>query len=118
MAGHDGGPGTQCRAGEHPVNEAIWPLGENHMEERRKTYLGIDIGGTEVKMGIMTAEGEILEDRSASVSFDGYRTPIIKTVRGRLLPFCANSQQHIRIFRGYALSVCRPQGRLIRKTAS
>lgn len=87
MAGHDGGPGTQCRAGEHPVNEAIWPLGENHMEERRKTYLGIDIGGTEVKMGIMTAEGEILEDRSASVSFDGYRTPIIKTVRGEAAAF-------------------------------
>ena len=51
------------------------------MEERRKTYLGIDIGGTEVKMGMMTAEGEILANRSASVNFDEYRTPIIKTVR-------------------------------------
>lgn len=66
-----------------------------HMEETRKIYLGIDIGGTEVKMGIMTAEGQILEEKGASVSFDEYRTPIITTVRKTAAAFVREfSAQH------------------------
>ena len=37
--------------------------------------LGIDLGGTEIKLGWLSREGRILERASASVSFDGYRTP-------------------------------------------
>src|SRR5699024_12127252 len=44
------------------------------------TYLGIDIGGTAVKLGLVTETGEVLQRREASVSFDGYRTPILDTV--------------------------------------
>lgn len=44
-------------------------------------YLGVDIGGTAVKLGIVTAEGEILSTYSKSVSFDGYETPIIESVK-------------------------------------
>ena len=41
-----------------------------------KQYLGIDIGGTAVKLGIVDeAKGE------ESVSFDGYQTPVLTTVR-------------------------------------
>lgn len=48
------------------------------MDETR--YLGIDIGGTAVKLGLVSAEGRVLARAEASVSFDGYRTPILDTV--------------------------------------
>lgn len=43
-------------------------------------FLGIDIGGTAAKIGIVTDRGEITEMDSFSVSFDHYKTPIIETV--------------------------------------
>lgn len=45
-----------------------------------KTFLGIDIGGTAAKIGLVSSGGEILEMDSFSVSFDHYKTPIIDTV--------------------------------------
>jgi len=42
--------------------------------------LGLDIGGTTVKMGLLNEAGEILARREFSVSFDGYQTPILDTV--------------------------------------
>lgn len=45
-----------------------------------KQYLGIDIGGTAVKMGVVSENGEIIAFHSHSVNFDNYRTPIIETV--------------------------------------
>ena len=42
--------------------------------------LAIDIGGTSAKMGLLRESGEILSRREVSVSFDGYRTPILDTV--------------------------------------
>ena len=56
-----------------------------------KTYLGIDIGGTAVKLGLVTEAGEVLLRSETSVSFDGYRTPILDTVRAaavRMLADC------------------------------
>jgi len=44
-------------------------------------YLGVDIGGTAVKMGIVTEMGEILNKCSYDVAFDGYETPIFETVK-------------------------------------
>lgn len=43
-------------------------------------YLGIDIGGTAVKMGIVLDNGEIICSNSYDVAFDNYDTLIIKTV--------------------------------------
>jgi len=43
-------------------------------------YLGIDIGGTAVKMGLVDEQGAVLARTESSVSFDGYRTPILETV--------------------------------------
>lgn len=45
-----------------------------------RVYLGIDIGGTAVKLGIVDEEGTISASNSYSVNFDHYRTPIMDTV--------------------------------------
>ena len=42
--------------------------------------LSIDIGGTAVKMGLVDHSGNIHARHEASVSFDGYQTPILTTV--------------------------------------
>ena len=42
--------------------------------------LAIDLGGTEVKMGRADRLGNLYETISASVSFDGYKTPLLTTV--------------------------------------
>lgn len=44
------------------------------------TLLGIDIGGTAVKIGLVRESGEILVSETRSVNFDGYKTPILDTV--------------------------------------
>lgn len=45
-----------------------------------KTYLGIDIGGTAVKMAMVKEDGTILVKCQYPVSFDNYETPILTTV--------------------------------------
>ena len=54
-------------------------------------YLGIDIGGTAVKMGIVTELGEIINKCSYDVSFDGYETPIFETVKKSIDIFLRDS---------------------------
>lgn len=44
-------------------------------------YLGIDIGGTSVKLGLVTENGEVLYSNNYNVSFDNYETPIFETVK-------------------------------------
>ena len=48
--------------------------------EQKSLYLGIDIGGTATKMGIVDSIGNILYKNQYSVSFDNYETPILETV--------------------------------------
>ncbi len=45
-----------------------------------KTILTLDVGGTAVKMGLIREDGSLQSKRERSVSFDGYRTPILQTV--------------------------------------
>lgn len=45
------------------------------------SYLGIDIGGTSVKIGLVNKNGEILKTHNYSVNFDNYNTPIFETVK-------------------------------------
>ncbi len=52
--------------------------------------LAIDIGGTAVKMGLLNPDGRVLARLEASVSFDGYRTPILDTVRKTAASFIAS----------------------------
>ena len=46
----------------------------------KKYYLGIDVGGTAVKIGIVDQEGNIAAKTEAPVNHDGYKTPVIETV--------------------------------------
>ena len=46
-----------------------------------KQNFGIDIGGTAVKLGIVDETGRVLLKGEESVSFDGYQTPVLTTVR-------------------------------------
>ncbi len=46
-----------------------------------KKYLGIDIGGTAVKIGAISSNGVVFEKSEYSVSFDNYETPIIESVK-------------------------------------
>lgn len=42
--------------------------------------LGVDIGGTSVKLGLVDRDGRVHARTEASVCFDGYETPILTTV--------------------------------------
>ena len=50
-------------------------------------YLGVDIGGTAVKLGLVDETGRVLRRAERSVSFDGYKTPIIDTVQRAIRDF-------------------------------
>ncbi|MDD6523362.1 MAG: ROK family protein, partial [Gemmiger formicilis] len=52
-----------------------------------KTYLGVDIGGTAVKLGLVDENGRVLRRAERSVSFDGYKTPILDTVQVAIREF-------------------------------
>ena len=54
-------------------------------------YIGIDIGGTEVKIGLVTEKGTVLHRRQYSVSFDHYQTPIPTSVLKAADSFLAES---------------------------
>lgn len=67
-------------------------------------YLGIDIGGTAVKMGIVTESGEILSKSSYDVAFDGYETPIIETVKKGIDIFLNESNISVKELNGIGVS--------------
>ena len=54
-----------------------------------KMYLGVDIGGTAVKLGLVDENGAVLRRAERSVSFDGYKTPILDTVTAAIRDFIA-----------------------------
>lgn len=43
-------------------------------------YLGVDIGGTAVKYGLVDENGQVVSTEEYQVDFDGYQTPILETV--------------------------------------
>lgn len=50
-------------------------------------YIGVDIGGTQVKIGIVDENGVVSKSMAYDVAFDGYETPIIETVVSSLAEF-------------------------------
>ena len=54
-----------------------------------KMYLGVDIGGTAVKLGLVDENGQVVSHAERSVSFDGYKTPILDTVTAAIRDFIA-----------------------------
>lgn len=65
-------------------------------------YLGVDIGGTTVKIGILNENGEVLISDKYSVSFDKYETPILSTVLKSIDIFINNND--IKDFEGICVS--------------
>ena len=65
--------------------------------------LAIDLGGTEVKIGLADEQGKLYQKTSASVSFDAYRTPIQHTA-------IKAAEEFLRVcpgdIRGVAVSAC------------
>ena len=56
-----------------------------------KIYLGVDIGGTDVKIGLITSDGNLIKSTAFSVDFDHYKTPIIDTVLKSIDIFLENN---------------------------
>lgn len=65
-------------------------------------YLAIDIGGTTVKIALLTKSGEVLISDKYSVSFDNYETPILDTVLKSIDIFL--NENNISKFEGIAVS--------------
>lgn len=65
-----------------------------------KKYVALDIGGTNLKYGIVDEKGEVLELLEASVDFDNYETPIIETIKKILDDYIKPNQK----FEGIAVS--------------
>lgn len=57
--------------------------------------LAIDIGGTEVKMGLVDRGGNIHARHRAPVDFDGYETPVLTTVLREARAFAGREQVKI-----------------------
>ncbi len=69
-----------------------------------KWYLGIDIGGTAVKIGLMNEEGEILKTCTEAVNFDGYETPILETVKKSITFFLKENTEYEKKLCGVGVS--------------
>lgn len=67
-------------------------------------YLGVDIGGTSVKIGLVTDRGKIIAEDNFSVSFDNYETPIFETVKKSIDEFLNNNDIDSRELSGIGVS--------------
>lgn len=67
-------------------------------------YLGIDIGGTEIKIGLVTNSGYIINTENFSVNYDNYKTPIIETVLKSIDIFIINNNLDISTILGIGVS--------------
>ena len=65
--------------------------------------LAVDIGGTEAKLGWADRQGTVHARSSVSVSFDGYRTPIHRTVLKEAIRFAGEQGEAPE---GVAVSAC------------
>ena len=57
------------------------------LSEEEVAKMGVDIGGTAVKLGLVDENGRVLRRAERSVSFDGYKTPILDTVQAAIHEF-------------------------------
>lgn len=67
-------------------------------------YLGIDIGGTSVKLGLVNEKGEILFSNNYSVAFDNYETPIFETVKKSIEVFLKDNKIESKSLKGIGVS--------------
>ena len=70
-----------------------------------RIYLGIDIGGTAVKFGLVNGEGVMASEVSEySVKFDNYETPIIETVVKSAKEFMSKNNKNFFDINGIGVS--------------
>lgn len=55
-------------------------------------YIGIDIGGTQVKIGVVNQDGVVEKKAAYDVAFDNYETPLIETVKKSLVEFIQTNE--------------------------
>lgn len=67
-------------------------------------YIGIDIGGTAVKIGLVNHKGDLLASSTAPVNFDNYQTPIIDTVIKQTSLFIAENKIVLDAIEGIGVS--------------
>ena len=65
-------------------------------------YLGIDIGGTAVKIAYLNKDGDVLTSDKYSVNFDNYETPILETVLKSVDVFI--DKYNVKNFKGICIS--------------
>ena len=58
-------------------------------------YLAVDIGGTEVKIGLINNRGEVLAKTSVPADFDNYETPLLKTSLNGAVRFVDGMAHHL-----------------------
>ena len=70
-----------------------------------RIYLGIDVGGTAVKFGLVNGEGVMVSEVSEySVKFDNYETPIIETVVKSVKEFMSKNNKNFFDINGIGVS--------------
>ncbi|SHO43037.1 ROK family protein [Anaerocolumna xylanovorans] len=67
-------------------------------------YIGMDIGGTSLKLGIINEEGTVLSSAAFEVAFDGYETPILNTAVKSLKHFLEEHRRLPGEFAGIGVS--------------
>ncbi|MBQ6819756.1 MAG: ROK family protein [Clostridium sp.] len=67
-------------------------------------YLGVDIGGTTVKLGLVNNKGEISATNNYSVSFDNYETPMFETVKKSIKLFLEENNVDKSALKGIGVS--------------
>lgn len=67
-------------------------------------YLGVDIGGTAVKIGLVSESGIIEKSNAYGVAFDGYNTPIFETVKSSIKDFIEVNNIDIKCVKGIGVS--------------
>ena len=75
-------------------------------------YIGIDIGGTQVKIGTVNKEGVVEKMAAYDVAFDNYDTPLIETVKKSLVEFIRENEIQETQITGIGVSAT---GQLIQK---
>ena len=69
-----------------------------------KQYFGSDIGGTAVKLGIVDETGRVLLKGEESVSFEGFQTPVLTTVRWAAKEFLTTNAIPVESLAGIGVS--------------
>ena len=68
------------------------------------SYLGVDIGGTAVKLGLVESNGNIIASNNYSVCFDNYETPIFETVKKSIREFLKENNVEENSLKGIGVS--------------